>query len=176
MPRTTRPRRATRAVVAALSLSLGIGATALPASANNGPALPPNAVVIAQQTPELSILVQAVVKAGLVDTLAADGNLTIFAPTNDAFAAVPAADLEAVLADNDLLTSVLTYHVVAGEQLSSAQLIEQGTVATVNGAELTVTEGDDGGLVVNGVPAVCMDVPTANATVHIIGGVLLPPA
>ena len=78
-----------------------------------------------------------------------------------------------MLADKDLLTSVLTYHVVAGEKLSSADLIAAGTVDTVNGGTLTITE-DNGTLMVNGVPAVCMDVPTANATVHIIGGVLLP--
>lgn len=134
------------------------------------------AATAASNNPVLSTLVGAVAQAGLVDTLNGEGPFTIFAPTNDAFAAVPAADLEAVLADNDLLTSVLTYHVIAGEQLSSAQLIEQGSAATVNGAELTFTEGSDGGLLVNGVPTVCMDVPTANATVHIIGGVPLPPA
>ena len=100
-------------------------------------------------------------------------SFTIFAPTNDAFAAVPPDDLQAVLADNDLLTSVLTYHVVAGEQLSSADLVAAGSVETVNGGTLTVTD-ENGTLTVNGVPAVCMDVPTANATVHIVGGVLLP--
>ncbi len=62
---------------------------------------------------------------------------------------------------------------VAGEKLSSADLIAAGRVDTVNGGTLTITE-DNGTLMVNGVPAVCMDVPTANATVHIIGGVLLP--
>ncbi len=73
----------------------------------------------------------------------------------------------------DLLTSTLAYHVVAGDSLSSADLIAAGTVETVNGGSLTVT--DEGGtLTVNGIPTVCMDVPTANATVHIIGGVLMP--
>jgi transforming growth factor-beta-induced protein len=131
------------------------------------------AATAASNNPVLSTLVTAVTEAGLVDTLNGDGPFTIFAPTNDAFAAIPAADLEAVLADNDLLTSILTYHVVAGEKMSSADLIEAGTVDTVNGGSLTIT--DDGGvLTVNGVPSLCVDVPTANATVHIIGGVLLP--
>jgi len=128
----------------------------------------------ASNNPLLSTLVTAVTQAGLVDTLNSEGPFTIFAPTNDAFAALPPADLQAVLADNDMLTSVLTYHVVAGEKLSSADLIAKGTVDTVNGATLTITD-DNGTLMVNGVPAVCIDVPTANATVHIIGGVLLPP-
>jgi transforming growth factor-beta-induced protein len=133
------------------------------------------AATAASNNPVLSTLVGAVDQAGLVDTLNGDGPFTIFAPTNDAFAAVPADQLDAVLADADLLTSVLTYHVVAGEQLSATDLVDAGTVTTVNGADLTVTDVD-GTLTINGVPSVCMDVPTANATVHIIGGVLLPPA
>ena len=69
---------------------------------------------------------------------------------------------------------MLTYHVIAGAQLSSADLTEAGTETTVQGD--TLTFADDGGtLTVNGVPTVCIDVPTANATVHIISGVLLPP-
>ncbi len=131
------------------------------------------AATAASNNPVLSTLVTAVVEAGLVDTLNSEGPFTIFAPTNDAFAAIPAADLAAVLADKDLLTSVLTYHVIAGESMSSQDLITAGTVTTVNGADLTITDVD-GTLTVNGIPTVCMDVPTANATVHIIGGVLLP--
>ena len=131
------------------------------------------AATAASNNPLLSTLVTAVSEAGLVDTLNGEGPFTIFAPTNDAFAAIPAADLEAVLADTDLLTSILTYHVVGGESLSSADLIELGSVTTVNGADLEITD-DNGTLMVNGVPSVCMDVPTANATVHIIGSVLMP--
>ena len=63
---------------------------------------------------------------------------------------------------------------VAGQQLSSADLIAAGSVETVNGATLTITTDENDSLIVNGVPAVCMDVPTANATVHIIGSVLMP--
>jgi uncharacterized surface protein with fasciclin (FAS1) repeats len=131
------------------------------------------AATAASNNPLLSTLVTAVTEAGLVDTLNGDGPFTIFAPTNDAFAAIPEADLAAVLADTNLLTSILTYHVVAGEPLSSADLIAAGSVTTVNGADLTITDVD-GTLTVNGVPTVCMDVPTANATVHIISGVLMP--
>lgn len=129
------------------------------------------AATAASNNPILSTLVSAVSAAGLVDTLNGEGPFTIFAPTNDAFDAVPAADLEAVLADTDLLTSVLTYHVVAGERLTAAELAERGTVETVNGARLTI--GSDG-TVVNGAQVVCANVMTANATVHIIDGVLLP--
>jgi uncharacterized surface protein with fasciclin (FAS1) repeats len=132
------------------------------------------AATAASNNPVLSTLVTAVTEAGLVDTLNGEGPFTIFAPTNDAFAAIPEDDLNAVLADTDLLTSILTYHVVAGEQLGSADLVEAGTVTTVNGGDLTITV-DGGTVMVNdAADVVCMDVPTANATVHIIDAVLMP--
>mgnify|MGYP000721672652 CR=1 FL=1 len=131
------------------------------------------AATAASNNPLLSTLVTAVTKAGLVDTLNSDGPFTIFAPTNDAFAAIPAADLDAVLADQELLTSILTYHVVAGESLDAAALGAAGSAETVNGA--TLEFGADG-TTVNGVDVLCSNVVTANATVHIIGEVLMPSA
>ena len=133
------------------------------------------AATAASNNPALSTLVTAVTEAGLVDTLNSDGPFTIFAPANDAFAAIPPADLEAVLADKDLLTSILTLHVVAGEQLSSADLAELDSVTTVNGADISLEVDADGSLLVNGQATVgCADVQTANATVHIIDAVLMP--
>jgi uncharacterized surface protein with fasciclin (FAS1) repeats len=131
------------------------------------------AATAASNNPLLSTLVSAVSQAGLVDTLDSDGPFTIFAPTNDAFAALPAEDLDAVLADQELLTSILTYHVVAGESLDAAALGSAGSAETVNGA--TLEFGSDG-TTVNGVDVLCSNVMTANATVHIIGEVLMPPA
>ncbi len=131
------------------------------------------AATAASNNPLLSTLVSAVTEADLVDTLNSDGPFTIFAPVNDAFAAIPAADLDAVLADQDLLTSILTYHVVAGQSLDAAALGEAGSATTVNGADLEF--GADG-TTVNGVDVLCSNVMTANATVHIIGEVLMPPA
>ncbi|MEI2705295.1 MAG: fasciclin domain-containing protein [Ilumatobacteraceae bacterium] len=131
------------------------------------------AATAASNNPLLSTLVSAVKQAGLVDTLNGPGPFTIFAPTNDAFAKIPAADLQAVLADQDQLTSILTYHVVPG-MMSSADLVKAGTATTVNGAELQFSRAADGQLLVNGSPSVCMDVPTANATVHIVDTVLMP--
>jgi uncharacterized surface protein with fasciclin (FAS1) repeats len=131
------------------------------------------AATAASNNPVLSTLVTAVVEAELVDTLNSDGPFTIFAPYNDAFAAIPAEDLDAILADTDLLTSILTYHVVAGESLDAQALADNGTVTTVNGAELTVaTAGDT--ITVNGANVICGNVQTANATVHIIDTVLVP--
>jgi uncharacterized surface protein with fasciclin (FAS1) repeats len=136
------------------------------------------AATAASNNPELSTVVVAVQAAGLVDTLNGAGPFTIFAPANSAFEAIPADDLDALLADpmGDL-TSILTLHVVAGQQLSSADLAEVGSVATVNGEEITFA-ADGGTVSVNGGQAtvVCADVPTANATVHIIDGVLQPSA
>jgi uncharacterized surface protein with fasciclin (FAS1) repeats len=127
----------------------------------------------ASNNPLLSTLVTAVVEADLVDTLNSDGPFTIFAPVNDAFAAIPQDVLGAVLADKDLLTSVLTYHVIGGQSLSAAELIDAGTVTTVNGADLTIEAAGDE-FTVNGATAICVNVPTANATVHIIDTVLIP--
>ncbi len=129
----------------------------------------------ASNNPALSTLVTALSQADLVDTLNdTSQQYTVFAPTNDAFAKIPAADLQAVLADNDLLTSILTLHVVPGEQLDAAALAEAGSVATVNGQELTLA-AEGGSLNVNGQAAViCPNVMTANATVHLIDTVLMP--
>ncbi len=134
------------------------------------------AATAASNNPVLSTLVTAVVAAGLVDTLNSEGPFTIFAPFNDAFAAIPADDLDAILADTDLLTSILTYHVVAGVSLDAQELVDAGTVTTVNGADLTIAATDDT-ITVNGVAMViCGNVQTANATVHIIDTVLVPGA
>ncbi len=118
----------------------------------------------------LSTLVSAVKQAGLVDTLNTAPALTVFAPTNDAFAKIPAADLKAVLADKKTLTSILTYHVVGGK-LTPAQLA--GTHKTLQGGEVTV-EGSGTDFKVNEASVVCGNVQTANATVYIIDSVLMP--
>jgi len=131
------------------------------------------AATAASANPLLSTLVTAVTEADLVDTLNGDGPFTIFAPTNDAFAAIPEADLNALLADKDELTKVLTFHVVAG-QLSAEDLVADGSATTVEGTELTFAASGDAVEVNGSATTICQDVPTANATVHIIDGVLLP--
>jgi uncharacterized surface protein with fasciclin (FAS1) repeats len=108
----------------------------------------------------------------LVDTLNGD-EFTVFAPVDDAFAKIDAATIEVLKTDSDLLTSILTYHVVPGQVLPDDI---EGTHTTVNGADLEVTgSGDD--IMVNGQAAViCGGVQTANATVYLIDTVLMPPA
>ncbi|MFB7586978.1 fasciclin domain-containing protein [Streptomyces sp. NPDC056169] len=126
----------------------------------------------ASNNPELSTLVAAVKKAGLVDTLNNAENITVFAPTNAAFAKIPKADLDKVLADKAKLTDILTYHVV-GRKLAPKQL-ENGSFETLQTGTLT-TEGSGESFTVNdSAKVVCGNVPTANATVYVIDTVLMP--
>ena len=128
----------------------------------------------ASNNPVLSTLVTAVTEAGLVDTLNTGGPFTVFAPSNDAFAKIDKATLDAVLADKDLLTQILTLHVVPRGQLDAGALAEVDRVPTVNGQEITV-EAEENEITVNGqASVVCANVTTANATVHIIDTVLMP--
>ena len=127
----------------------------------------------ASNNPLLSTLVAAVTAAGLGDTLNTTQDITVFAPTNDAFTALDKATLDAAMADpKGLLTQVLTYHVVAG-RITPETLA--GMHTTLQGSDLTV-EGSGDAYTVNGTShIICGNVPTANATVYILDGVLLPP-
>ncbi|MEV1044033.1 fasciclin domain-containing protein [Streptomyces sp. NPDC049916] len=126
----------------------------------------------ASNNPELSTLVSAVKKAGLVDTLNNAKNVTVFAPTNDAFKKIPKADLDKLLNNKAELTKVLTYHVV-GEKLTTKQLAD-GSYKTLEGSNLT-TKGSGTSYTVNdSAKIVCGNVPTANATVNLIDTVLMP--
>lgn len=127
----------------------------------------------ASNNPALSTLVTAVKKAGLVDTLNNAQNITVFAPTNDAFAKVPKADLDKLLADKAELTKVLTYHVV-GKELTPKQL-EKGSFETLEKGKLTTSGSDMSYTVNDSSKVVCGKVPTANATVYIVDTVLMPP-
>ncbi|MER8034803.1 fasciclin domain-containing protein [Streptomyces hydrogenans] len=126
----------------------------------------------ASNNPALSTLVAAVKQAGLVDTLNNAENITVFAPTNDAFAKIPKADLDKVLADKATLTKILTYHVV-GEKLTPKQL-ENGTFETLQKGTIT-TKGSGESYTVNDTSkVVCGNVKTANANVYIVDTVLMP--
>lgn len=128
----------------------------------------------ASANPVLSTLVTAVKKAGLVDTLNSASGITVFAPDNAAFAKIPAATLNQVLASKAELTKILTYHVVAGRYTPS-QLAAGTTLKTLEGA--TVTPALMGSTYeVNSADVVCGNVQTANATVYIINTVLMPPS
>lgn len=126
----------------------------------------------ASNNPALSTLVTAVKKAGLVDTLNNAENITVFAPTNDAFAKIPKADLDKVLNDKAMLTDILTYHVV-GQKLAPQDL-ENGSFETLQKSKLTTSGSDESYTVNDSAKVVCGHVKTANANVYIIDTVLMP--
>ncbi|MBA2954895.1 fasciclin domain-containing protein [Nocardioides sp. MAH-18] len=154
--------------------TFGSGCSAIPADGAgslDGMATEPVATA-ASANPLLTTLVTAVGEAELVDTLNSADGITVFAPTDDAFGAVPKKDLNALLADKDALTKVLTYHVVPG-QLTPDQLA--GTHKTLEGEDLVVEgSGEEFTVGANKAAVICGNVPTANATVYVIDGVLMP--
>jgi uncharacterized surface protein with fasciclin (FAS1) repeats len=126
-------------------------------------------------------LVAAVTAAELGEALMAEGPFTVFAPLDSAFAAVPAADLQALLADKAALTNVLTYHVVEGmvpswDVVAAITADKSLTATALNGKEFTIAPGEGGALFINGnVPLVATDVFTKNGVIHVIGAVMMPP-
>jgi uncharacterized surface protein with fasciclin (FAS1) repeats len=159
---------------AAAGMNFGAGCSAVPgngAGSFDGMAQDPVATA-ASNNPELSTLVSAVKEAGLVDTLNTANGITVFAPTNDAFSALPKATLDTAMGDpKGLLTAVLTYHVIEGkltpDMLSGTHKTLQGTTLEISGS------GED--FKVNGQSSVvCGNVQTSNATVYIIDNVPMP--
>lgn len=115
-------------------------------------------------------LATALTAAGLIDTLKGKGPFTVFAPTDAAFAKVPKADLDALLADKAKLTAVLTYHVVPGKLM--AKDVKAGKVKTVQGSEITITTA--GGVMVDKAHVIATDIVADNGVIHVIDSVLMP--
>lgn len=156
----------------AAAQTFGPGCSAIPKSGDgsfDGMATAPVASA-ASANPLLTTLVTAVGKAGLVDTLNSADALTVFAPTDDAFAKIPEDTLNSVLKDKKTLTAILTHHVLAG-QMGPDDIV--GTQTTLNKDEVTV-KGDTDGMTVDGAKVLCGNIPTANATVYVIDSVLMP--
>lgn len=133
-----------------------------------------NIVAVASANPDFSTLVAAVTAAGLVETLSGEGPFTVFAPTNAAFEALPAGLVDKLLLpeNKDVLTQILTYHVVAAKVMAAD--VAAGMVKTVQGEEITlVTEG---GVKVNTAAVTATDVPASNGVIHVIDAVLVPPS
>ena len=140
-----------------------------------GPAPAPGGktiVDLAVATPDLSTLVTALKAGGLVDTLSGPGPFTVFAPTNEAFTALPAGVLANLLKNKAQLDNVLTYHVVAGAVRAEA-LKDGEKIKTLQGEELTVRIAG-GDVFINSAKVTTADVTASNGVVHIIDGVLLP--
>lgn len=145
-----------------VALTLGLG-TALAAQAKD-------IVDTAVAAGKFNTLATALKAAGLVDTLKGPGPFTVFAPTDDAFAKIPKADLDALLKDKAKLTAVLTYHVVPGKVM--AKDVKAGKVKTVQGSELTL--GTTGGVTVDAAKVVQADIAASNGVIHVIDSVVLP--
>lgn len=143
-------------------------------AAHHGSEAPKTIVETAVGNEIFSTLVQAVQAAELVETLSGEGPFTVFAPTNDAFAALPEGTVEFLLQPENqaALQRVLTYHVVAGDVPSSA--IEPGAVSTVEGNEVQLSIVD-GSVMVDGATVIMPDVDASNGVIHVIDTVLLPP-
>jgi len=159
----------------ALLLSLGVLAlAALPAGAGaSAMSKKPNIVQLAASNPQLSTLVKLVKTAGLVKALSGTTQLTVFAPTNAAFAKVPKATLNKLAHNKKLLASVLEYHVVKG-RLTAAQIEKRHSLKTLEGSSLTV-KVKQGSVFINQAKVIKANVSASNGIVHVINSVLIPP-
>ena len=176
-------RKAIALLLAIPALGLGVAACSDDSDSNsNGdmggvtqtPTDAGNIVDVAADTPDLSTLVEAVTAADLAETLQGEGPFTVFAPTNEAFDALPAGELDRLLepANKDELANILTYHVVEGEVMSS-DLTDGQKAKTLEGGTLTVTINGKT-VKINDATVATADVPASNGVVHVIDQVLLP--
>ena len=154
------------AVLTALaSLALVAGCATTPA--------PTTITETAARTPQLSTLNKLINDAGLADTLRGAGPFTVFAPSDDAFKAVPVATLDALAKDKERLKAVLSYHVLAGQVMAAD--VKNGAVKTVQGANVALSKSGTFVTVEDAVVTMA-DVPASNGVVHVIDRVLMPPA
>ena len=163
--------------LAAAAAALVIMPVAASAQATAHAAAPTKTIAqVATEAGTFKTLVAALGAAGLVETLQGPGPFTVFAPTDAAFAKLPAGTVEALLADREKLTAILTYHVVSGKVMAGDIVRANGAKpATVNGQALdAVVRG--GKVYVNGAQVTSADVGASNGVIHVIDTVLLPPA
>jgi uncharacterized surface protein with fasciclin (FAS1) repeats len=136
----------------------------------------PNIVEIAASDDTFSTLVAAVQAAGLADALSGEGPFTVFAPTNDAFAALPDGTVASLLEEENLgqLTSILTYHVVAGEYLAATTPAGTYDLETLQGETVNIVVGEDGTVTVDGATVILADIDASNGVIHVIDAVIMP--
>jgi uncharacterized surface protein with fasciclin (FAS1) repeats len=153
--------------IALLTLAFAVTAFA-------GSAAKQDIVDTAVSTGQFNTLVAAVQAAGLVDTLKGDGPFTVFAPTDEAFAKLPAGTVESLLKpeNKDKLVAILTYHVVAGKVMA-ADVVKLDSATTVQGQSVSIRAGSDG-VMVDGARVVKTDIATSNGVIHVIDAVILP--
>jgi transforming growth factor-beta-induced protein len=143
------------------------------ASGTAGPTL--DIVETAQAAGNFTTLLAAAEAADLVDALKGAGPITVFAPTDSAFAKLPAGTVDALLNDKDALTDILTYHVVPGE-VTAAQVVTLTSAPTLNGASLTITLTGDGKVQIDNAIVTITDIKATNGIIHVIDAVMIPAA
>jgi len=148
--------------------------TAAPVTPSPAPALV-DIVDTATAAGSFKTLLEAATAAGLVETLKGEGPCTVFAPTDAAFAALPAGTLDSLLADKEALKNILLYHVVAGS-VDSTAVIGLTSAKAVNGDTITITVKDGSVYLNDTVKVVTTDIEASNGIIHVIDAVLLPPA
>ncbi|MGY6555749.1 MAG: fasciclin domain-containing protein [Wenzhouxiangella sp.] len=131
-----------------------------------------NIIETAAAAGQFTTLLTAIEAAGLTETLAGDGPFTVFAPTDEAFGAIPAADLQAILDDTETLTAILTYHVVSGA-VTSEQVVSLDSATSLQGSEISITVGDNG-VQVDGANVIIVDIEASNGIIHVIDAVITP--
>lgn len=156
-----------KAVAASAMLVTG-AALAAPAQAQSEG----NIVEVAAEAGMFSTLLAAATEAGLAETLATGGPFTVFAPTDEAFVAIPEADLNALLADKEALTRVLLYHVVEGT-VTAEQVVELDAAGTLAGDDVSVMV-HGGSVMIDDATVVTADVRASNGVIHVIDKVLMP--
>jgi uncharacterized surface protein with fasciclin (FAS1) repeats len=151
--------------------SLVAGAALIAASSAAFAAQQADIIDTAKSAGSFNTLVTAIEAAGLTETLKGKGPFTVFAPSDEAFAKLPAGTVDALLKDKEKLAKILTYHVVAGQVM--AKDVKPGKVTTVEGSKLNITKGS-AGVKVDKANVVATDVAATNGVIHVIDAVVMP--
>lgn len=161
--------------LAALAIVVSACSTAASPSPSPSPAPAGNIVEVATEAGSFTTLLKAATAAGLVETLQGDGPLTVFAPTDEAFAALPAGTLDGLLADPEALKKVLLYHVVSGK-VTSDQVVGLTSATSVEGSPIAISVKDGTVYLNDSAKVVTPDVMASNGVIHVIDAVILPPS
>jgi uncharacterized surface protein with fasciclin (FAS1) repeats len=173
-------KTSTKTILTALTLTLSATLTAMPAVAGGCGSAKATHAMATEAAPGIydvagaagfTTLTAAIDAAGLSETLNGEGPFTVFAPTDEAFAKLPAGTLESLLADKDALTRVLLYHVASGE-VCAEDVADLRAARTLNGEKVAIDVGE--GVMINDANVVQADVRAGNGVIHVIDTVLIP--
>ena len=173
MPRMNSATRSTLLAGLAFLVAACGGADAEPEAIEVEVEAPGNIVEVAAAAGSFNTLLAAAEAAGLAETLATGGPFTVFAPTDEAFAALPEGTIEALLADPEALANILLYHVVSGI-VTSDQVVGLSAATSLQGSDIAIMV-HDGAVMVNGATVIAVDIEASNGIIHVINAVILPP-